>query len=70
MALQIVPDHSSSLDDPREHAETISANHMDMCRFTSASDPGYQKISAEIKLILQSVKDDGREQRNLTCHLL
>ena len=35
---QIVSDLSSTLDDPREHAETISANHMDMCRFSTIED--------------------------------
>lgn len=65
----MVPDHSSSLDDPREHAETISANHMDMCRFSGASDPGYRKISAEIKLMIRSIEDEGRTPSNLELRL-
>ncbi|OCK95793.1 uncharacterized protein K441DRAFT_555462, partial [Cenococcum geophilum 1.58] len=48
-ALNVVPDTSSSLDDPREHAETIPANHMDMARFTGADDPGYRKVSGELR---------------------
>jgi len=46
---KIVPDVSSTLDDPKEHAESISANHMNMCRFNSKWDAGYRKIAHEIK---------------------
>lgn len=47
--VQAVPDTSSSLDDPREHAETIPSNHMNMCRFTSRNDPGYLKVGKELR---------------------
>lgn len=46
--LKVVPDISSFLDDEREHAETISANHMDMCKFASKGDPGYRALSGEL----------------------
>ncbi|KAI0542622.1 hypothetical protein GGR58DRAFT_510267 [Xylaria digitata] len=49
---KVVPDASSSLDDPREHAETISANHMDMTKFRGASDPSYRKVSSAIRTML------------------
>ncbi|KAI0003120.1 hypothetical protein F4779DRAFT_111214 [Xylariaceae sp. FL0662B] len=55
---KVVPDISSTLDDPREHAETISANHMNMCRFTLPSDPGYRKVSHEIKIMLASCQEE------------
>lgn len=45
---KVVPDTSSTLDDPREHAETIQANHMDMCKYSSRHDPGYQKVGLEL----------------------
>jgi len=51
---KVVPDISSMLDDPREHAETISANHMDMCRFDSRYDAGYRKVSQEIGSMILS----------------
>jgi hypothetical protein len=51
---KVVPDTSSSLDDPREHAETIQANHMDMVRFKSANDSGYQKVSGELRMLVQA----------------
>ncbi|KAK4214328.1 hypothetical protein QBC37DRAFT_461944 [Rhypophila decipiens] len=64
---KVVPDHSSLIGDARERAETIQANHMDMCRFTGPEDPNYAKLSGEIvavyasliKLKEQDVKSDG-----------
>ncbi|KAM7201995.1 nacht and ankyrin domain protein [Rhypophila sp. PSN 637] len=53
---KVVSHMSSTLDDPREHAETISANHMDICRFKNREDPGYRKISVEIKAVMSSYK--------------
>ncbi|KAI8633518.1 hypothetical protein F5Y19DRAFT_244545 [Xylariaceae sp. FL1651] len=50
---KVVPDTSSSLDDPREHAETISANHMNMARFSGPLDLGYRKVAAEIRAMLE-----------------
>ena len=50
---KIVPDTSSSLDDPREHAETIMANHMDMVRFNGREDSGYLKVAGELKHMIQ-----------------
>jgi hypothetical protein len=49
---KVVPDTSSLLDDTREHAETIGANHMDMVRFCGIADPGYQKVSGELRMIV------------------
>jgi hypothetical protein len=60
---QVVPDSSSTLDDPREHAETISANHMDMCRFSTNIDPGYRKVLGELQTMLRSISDQGE------CHV-
>ncbi|KAL2192988.1 hypothetical protein P885DRAFT_46402, partial [Corynascus similis CBS 632.67] len=57
---KVVPDYSSSLGDEREHAETIDANHREMCRFTGDDDPGYRKVSGELqsfyKCILEKVQ--------------
>ncbi|KAJ8111701.1 hypothetical protein OPT61_g5766 [Boeremia exigua] len=52
---KVVPDTSSSLDDAREHAETISANHMEMARFSGPEDVGYQKIAGEIRIVIESL---------------
>jgi hypothetical protein len=56
----MVLDSSSTLDDSQEHAETISANHMNMCKFSTLSDPGYRKISAEIKIMYRNISSQGQ----------
>jgi len=48
---KVVPDYSSLLGDQRERAETIQANHMDMCRFTGFDDPNYLKVAGELRSI-------------------
>lgn len=48
---KVVPDFSSLLGDVRERAETIQANHMEMCRFTGLDDPNYERLCGEITLI-------------------
>ena len=52
---KVVPDYSSLIGDARERAETIQANHMDMCRFTGRDDPNYSKLSGEVRLIYTSL---------------
>lgn len=48
---KVVPDESSLLGNYRERAETIQANHMEMCRFTGSDDPNYARICGEITSI-------------------
>lgn len=45
---KVVPDFSSLIGDVRERAETIQANHMEMCRFTGLDDPNYGRICGEV----------------------
>jgi ankyrin repeat protein len=52
---KVVPDYSSAIGDVREHAETIEANHMEMCRFAGIEDPNYRKVSGEIKSIYAAI---------------
>lgn len=52
---KVVPDYSSLLGDVRERAETIQANHMDMCRFAGPDDPNYGRICGEITTIYESI---------------
>lgn len=52
---KVVPDDSSVLGDARERAETIQANHMDMCRFTGIDDPNYRRICGEITSVYESI---------------
>ncbi|OIW22955.1 hypothetical protein CONLIGDRAFT_687035 [Coniochaeta ligniaria NRRL 30616] len=49
VGVNVVPDTSSSLDDPREHAETLPADHMGMCRFSGAEDPKWRKVGPELQ---------------------
>ena len=47
-------DFSSSLDGT-ERRQTINANHLDMCRYTSKNDDGYQKVVGELQIILSGI---------------
>jgi protein SERAC1 len=62
---KVVLDGSSLLGDPREHAESIAANHMDMVRFSGFSDTGYVKVKGELLLIIQTVKMYQQSQNDL-----
>ncbi|KAK0613645.1 hypothetical protein B0T14DRAFT_283067 [Immersiella caudata] len=59
---KVVPDYSSTLGDKREHAETIQANHRDMCRFTGPDDPGYRKVSGELKSIYDVIENEEKQR--------
>ena len=48
---------SSSLDDPRERAQHIDANHMNMTRFLSRDDPGYRKVGGELCLLVKDIRE-------------
>ncbi|VUC32074.1 unnamed protein product [Clonostachys rosea] len=53
---KIVPDTSSSLGDHRERAETLQANHKELCRFSGDRDPNYQKVAGEFRSIYSSIQ--------------
>ena len=61
----MVPDTSSSLDDPRERAEHIDANHMTMTKFSGRDDPGYRKVGVEICLLVKGIRKrlEGERQK-------
>ncbi|KAH7120233.1 hypothetical protein B0J13DRAFT_411952, partial [Dactylonectria estremocensis] len=48
---KVVPDYSSLIGDHREHAETMQASHLDMCRFSGPNDPNYRKIAGELRSV-------------------
>lgn len=54
---KVVPDSSSLIGDERERAETLQANHLEMCRFYGLDDPNYLKLAGEIQLIYDSIVD-------------
>ncbi|KAL5321552.1 hypothetical protein ACEPPN_009511 [Leptodophora sp. 'Broadleaf-Isolate-01'] len=70
----IVQQFSSSFTGT-EHIESINANHMDMCRFSSKDDQGYQSVVGELKILLskwmkkvdgQPIVETSREPRAKT----
>ncbi|KAL2136013.1 hypothetical protein VTI74DRAFT_5900 [Chaetomium olivicolor] len=53
-ARKVVEDHSSYLDNlALETRQSISSNHMDMCRFSGLQDPEYLKVAAAMSHILR-----------------
>uniref|UniRef100_A0A8H7K4X3 Nephrocystin 3-like N-terminal domain-containing protein n=1 Tax=Bionectria ochroleuca TaxID=29856 RepID=A0A8H7K4X3_BIOOC len=54
---KVVPDSSSLIGDYRECAETLQANHKNMCRFFGHDDPNYRKVGGEICSIYRSITD-------------
>lgn len=50
-----MPPHSSTLGDRRENAETIQANHRDMCRFWGRDDHKYDQVGGELKDIVDRI---------------
>ena len=65
----VVQKESSTLDDPREHAETIEANHMTMCKFSGPSDPGYIQVGGELKGFVDEIIRK-QERKAARKHLL
>ncbi|SCO50661.1 uncharacterized protein FFNC_13237 [Fusarium fujikuroi] len=53
---KVVPHESSLIGDPREHAETLQANHNQLSRFSSAHDPNYIKVAGEIKALYNAIE--------------
>ena len=51
----MVPDTSSSLDDPRERAQHINADHLAMTKFSGRDDPGYRKVGGELCLLVKGI---------------
>ncbi|KAK7424318.1 hypothetical protein QQX98_000586 [Neonectria punicea] len=52
---KVVPDYSSLIGDHREHAETLQADHIGMCRYSGIDDPNYRKVGGEIDSIYHSI---------------
>ncbi|KAM7205114.1 hypothetical protein V8F20_003251 [Naviculisporaceae sp. PSN 640] len=54
---------SSFLGDPRENAETISATHGDICKFSSSEDSGYKSLVHFLGRLI-SLEEDRRHVLN------
>lgn len=53
---KVVPDYSSLIGDHREYAETLQANHLEMCRYSGRDDPNYHKVAGELHMIYRSIE--------------
>ncbi|KAI6754905.1 hypothetical protein HG530_012657 [Fusarium avenaceum] len=42
---KVVPEYSSLIGNDREHAETLQADHVQMCRYSGKDDPNYRKVA-------------------------
>ncbi|TFA98930.1 Protein SERAC1 [Trichoderma ghanense] len=52
---KVVPDYSSLIGDHREHAETLQADHLEMCRYSGSDDPNYHKVAGELHSIYHTI---------------
>ena len=50
-----MPDISSTLGDPREHAETLQGNHTEICRVSGTEDQNYRKVTGELRGFYRSI---------------
>jgi hypothetical protein len=53
-----VDDFSSSLiGSTEERPQSISDNHMNMCRYSSRYDEGYQKVKGELVALMENFSE-------------
>ncbi|KAI9780256.1 MAG: hypothetical protein M1839_006816 [Geoglossum umbratile] len=63
---KVVDNVSSTLSGaPRERTETINANHMSMCRFSSRYDDGYRKVGQELRTLVNIKRKRLQEKQKL-----
>lgn len=62
---RVVSHESSLIGDPREQAETLQANHIQMCRFKGVHDPNYRKVAGDIRGIYTAI-DNAQAQNEFT----
>lgn len=63
---KVVDDVSASLGAANEIQKWIPANHLDMCKFSSAEDIGYQRIAGAIEEILDNLPNIQSYRSHLT----
>lgn len=52
----VVSKESSTIGNPREHSETLEADHVNMTKFKSVDDQRYKQVGGELKEIINDVK--------------
>ena len=68
LSKKVVPNYSSIFGDPRERAESLQANHMDMCRFTGIEDPNYRKVAGELRQIYTAIEQANGERARQSAY--
>ncbi|KAK5745109.1 hypothetical protein LTR17_001560 [Elasticomyces elasticus] len=63
----VVPPSSSSLDDDRERAETIDADHITMSKFYGPDDPSYRQVGGDLKKIIQKIRVENTKRQELAA---
>ncbi|KAF2464749.1 uncharacterized protein BDR25DRAFT_241847, partial [Lindgomyces ingoldianus] len=61
---KVVPNPSSLIGNLKERAETLDADHREMCRFKGLDDNNYQKVGPELKIIYDAVQPKPDSQHN------
>ncbi|KAF5637157.1 hypothetical protein F52700_4894 [Fusarium sp. NRRL 52700] len=64
---KVVPEYSSLIGNHQEHAETLQADHLEMCRFSGKDDPNYRKVAGEIRSTYLLITTSNRQES--TGHL-
>ncbi|SCO75796.1 uncharacterized protein FRV6_00008 [Fusarium oxysporum] len=59
---KVVPEYSSLLGNYREHAETLQADHLEMCRYSGKDDPNYRKVAGEIRPTYLSITTTDKQE--------
>ena len=64
--IQVVPDASSTIGDPRENAEVLVGNHMDIGRMSGPEDPNYDSVVGELRRMYSSIVKLNARSANMT----
>ncbi|KAF5657827.1 nb-arc ankyrin domain-containing protein [Fusarium denticulatum] len=59
---KVVPEYSSLIGNHQEHAETLQADHLEMCRYSGKDDPNYRKVAGEILSTYLSITTSDRQE--------
>ncbi|KAF5987678.1 hypothetical protein FBULB1_1835 [Fusarium bulbicola] len=59
---KVVPEYSSLIGNHQEHAETLQADHLEMCRYSGKDDPNYRKVAGEIRSTYLSMTTSNRKE--------
>lgn len=61
---EVIPKISASFEHSSDRPESITGDHINMCKFESLDDPGYRKISIELQLAINYVEGQQLHRRS------